>query len=127
MEIQSKCIVEFCKSYNFRSIITRQIWSKNQGNSSCTDLVLTNFSYSFQCTSIIETSLLDFLKIIVVVMKTYFQNLQPKSMEYQNYKAVSNEIYREDFVSKLSNETIDAYCSISFYKFTFMILINLFL
>ena len=30
-------------------------------------------------------------------------------MEYQNYKAVSNEIYREDFVSKLSNETIYTY------------------
>ena len=42
-------------------------------------------------------------------MKTFFQNLQPKSMEYQNYKAVSNEIYTEDFVSKLSNETIYTY------------------
>ena len=51
----------------------------------------------------------DFLKMTVVVMKTYFQKLQPKRMEHQNYKAVSNEIYSEDLVSKLSHETIYTY------------------
>ena len=40
----------------------------------------------------------------VVIMKTSFRKLQPNRIKYQNYRAFSNEIYREDLTSKFSNK-----------------------
>ena len=42
VEVRNKCIADFCKSYNFRSLITKPICFKNSEHPSCIDLVLTN-------------------------------------------------------------------------------------
>ena len=56
IEVWNKCIADFCKSCNFRSLITKPMCFKNSENPSCIDLVLTNSTYSVQSRSVIETS-----------------------------------------------------------------------
>ena len=50
----------------------------------------------------------DFYEMTVAVMKTSFQKLQAKRVKCRNYKAFLNKIYREDLISKLSNENSDS-------------------
>ena len=47
VEIQNKCMMDFCKSYSFRSLSSRPTCFKNLENSSCIDLVLTNSPNNF--------------------------------------------------------------------------------
>ena len=46
------------------------------------DLILTNSHYSFKNSCVMETGLSDFHKMIVSVMKTSFQKLKPKIVQY---------------------------------------------
>ena len=68
---------------------------KNPDNPSCIDLILTNCSRSFQNSSVIETGLSDFHKLVVTVMKTTFKKSNPKMITYRSYKSFSNDRFRE--------------------------------
>ena len=70
---------DFCDSYGFKSLIKVPTCFKNPENPSCIDLILTNNPLSFQSSGVIETGLSDFHKLIVTVMKTIYQKLDPKS------------------------------------------------
>ena len=68
----------FWESYNLSSLITESTCYKNPENPSCIDLFLTNSPNSFQNSSVVETGLSDFHRMIFTVMKTSFQRLPPK-------------------------------------------------
>ena len=68
-EINDKCMNDFCESYNLSSLIRESTCYKNPENPSCIDLFLTNFPNSFQNSSVVETGLFDFHRMIVTVMK----------------------------------------------------------
>ena len=55
---------------------------------SCIDLILTNNPLSFQSFGVIETGLSDFHKMIVTVMKTTNQKLDPKITEITTHSAM---------------------------------------
>ena len=99
---------DFCKYYNFKSLIHVPTCYKNPNNPSCIDLILTNSPRSFQSSCAIETGLSDFHKMIVTVMKESFQKLKPRVISYRNYNSFSNQCYREDLLKELSNENFES-------------------
>ena len=97
----------FCESYNFKSLIKDPTCFKNPENPSCIDLILTNSPYSFQNYCVIETGLSDFHKMTVSVMKTTFQKLKPKIVNYRDYSGFSNDDFRKNLLHNLSLEIIN--------------------
>ena len=77
-EINDKCTNDFCESCNLNSLIRESTCYKNPENPSCIDLFLTNSPNSFQNSSVVETDLSDFHRMIVTVMRTSFQRLPPR-------------------------------------------------
>ena len=73
----------------------------------CIDLILTNNLYSFQNSWVIETGPSDFHKMIVSVMKTPFQKLKPRIVQYRDYTQFSNDNFRKKLLEKLCLENIN--------------------
>ena len=96
----------FCESYRFKSLIKDPTCFKNPESPSCIDLILTNNPYSFQNSWVIETGLSDFYKMIVSVMKTTFQKLKPRIVQYREYTQFSNNNFRKKLLEKLCLENI---------------------
>ena len=92
----------FCESYRFKNLIKDPTCFKNPANPSCIDLMLTNSS-----SCVIETGLSDFHKIIVSVMKTTFQKLKPRIVQYRHYTQFSNDYFRKKRLENLSLENIN--------------------
>ena len=74
-----------------KSLIRIPTCSKNPANPICIDLMLTNSKQSFQNYCIIETELSDYQKMIVTVLKIYFQKREAKVINYRDYRNFSNE------------------------------------
>ena len=71
-ETSETALRNFSDLFKLKNLVLEPIWFKNPGNPSCIDLFLTNCSRSFQEVQIIETSLSDFHKINLTVLKVYF-------------------------------------------------------
>ena len=89
-------IESFCESHRFKSLTKDLTCSKNAENLSCIDLILTNSPYSFQNSCIAETISSDFYKMIVSVLKTTFQNLKPRIVQYRDHTRFSNDNFRKN-------------------------------
>ena len=83
---------------------------KSPEKSSCIDLILTNSPYNFQNSLVIESGLSDFHKMMVSVMKTNFQKLEPRIVHYRDYTRFSNENYRKHLLQNLSIENKNTNC-----------------
>ena len=64
--------------------------------------MLTNSYRSFQNSCAIETGLSDFHRLVVTVMKAYFQKQKPKVVTYRDYKNFSENDYRQKITYELS-------------------------
>ena len=64
-------------------IIANTCFEKEKGAS--VDVWLTNRPRSFQKTSIIETGLSDHHKMILLLFRSNFARILPKTIEYRNY------------------------------------------
>ena len=106
----------FCESYNLFSLIKETTYYTNPQNPSFIDLILTSSSYSFQNSCLIETGLSDFHKMTVTVMKTSYEKLKPRIINYKGYKNFCNETFQQILLEKLAAENINANCS-GFEKF----------
>ena len=58
-------MIGFCETYKLRNLVKHPTCFKNPENPSCIDLLLTNRPLSFQTTTVIETGLSDFHKMVV--------------------------------------------------------------
>ena len=74
-EIGENTMNTFCERYSLSSLIKQPTCYKIPANSSCIDLILTNSPCSFQNSSVVETGLTNFHRMIVTVLKTPFQRL----------------------------------------------------
>ena len=88
----------FCSNYNLTSIINKPTCYKNSDKPTCIDLILINCTKSFQNSCAIETRLSDFHKMIVRVMKTSFQKIEARVINYQDYMSFCNEGFRESLL-----------------------------
>ena len=77
---------------------------KNSDKPTCIDLILTNCPLSFQNSCVIETGLSDFHKMIITGLKTSYQKIEPKVINYRDYKSFSNEWFRESLLENLKGK-----------------------
>ena len=96
----------FCERYSLSDLIKEPTCYKNPANRSCIDLILTNSSGSFQNSSVVETDLSDFYRMIGTVLKTAFQRLPPKIRNYRDYSNFDNGMFRSGLFNNLSKEDI---------------------
>ena len=106
LEVNDKFISNFCESYNLSSLIKESTCYKNPENPSSIDLILTNSPHSFQCSSVVETGLSVFHKMIVTVMKTTFQRIPAKIRNYRDYRHFDINIFRESILYELAKESV---------------------
>ena len=97
----------FCETYGLKNLIKVPTCYKNPQNTSCIDSILTNSPLSFQSSDVIETGLSDFHKMTVTFMKTTFQKLDPKIINYRNDRKYCNDSFRQDLLSPLVMENIN--------------------
>ena len=45
--------------------------------------------------------------MVVTVMKTSFERLKSKVINYRDYKSFENKLFREELLSELSNSTLE--------------------
>ena len=105
--LDNAVLKDFFNLYNLTNLINKATCYKNPNNPSCIDLLLTNFPKYFQNSSVIETGLSDFHKMVVTVMKTNFRKLEPKIINYRNYRYFSNDRFREKVTSELSKVVLE--------------------
>ena len=74
-----------------------------KGESSCIDLILTTRKFSFNFTSTYETGIIDHHYTIYIMLKSCFQNTDPKLLNYRDFKTFSPQ----DFEDDLSEALID--------------------
>ena len=91
--------MDFCDVYNLKNLIKVPTCFKNPERPTSIDVMLTNSYRSFQNSCAIETGLSDFHKMIVTILKIYFQKKEPKIIQYRDYKNFSEEEYRKFLVN----------------------------
>ena len=92
-----------------KSLIRIPTCYKNLANPTCFYLILTNSNQSFQNSCTIETGLSDFHKMIVTVLKIYFQEREAKAINYRDYRNFSNEEFRYQVLQDILKATQKSY------------------
>ena len=75
----------FCDTLSLTNLLKSDTCYTNN-HKSTTDLLLTNKPRSFQFTSVTETSLSDYHRLITTFMKSQYPKLKPKIIHYRNFK-----------------------------------------
>ena len=88
-ELDSKCLIKDPTCF------------KSTENPSKIDLFITNCPFSFQNTSVLDTGLSDFHRMIVTVLKNVVPKSQPQEIQYRNLKNIDDELFGDCIRSKL--------------------------
>ena len=96
----------FCDTYDLRSLTTEPTCYKNPENPTCIDLILTSHPFSFRNSCVLETGLSDFHKMTVTIRKASFQRLQPRIINYRDYRHFQNDVFRDELLSELLDVSI---------------------
>ena len=121
-EVSETSFSSFCELYEVKSIINQLTCYKNPTNPSCIDLFLTNSLNSFQRTTVVETSLSDFHKLIVTVMKSYSPKRIPNIVTYKECTNFGKDKFIDEISFNLTKQnlqelTLEAF--ISMFKSVF--------
>ena len=84
-----------------KCLIKNAISYKNIENTNSIDLILINNARSSQNSCVIETGLSDFRRMVVTIMKTFFEKLKPRVANNREYKSFENKLFREVFLFEL--------------------------
>ena len=106
VEANNSAMSIFSDTYNLKSLIKEPTCYKNPNKPSCIDPMLTNKPQSFKHPCVIDADLPDFHRITVTVMKTTVEKLQPRAVNYRDYKYFEKCRFRADLLSELSNANI---------------------
>ena len=120
IETNMSCFYEI---YHQINIIKQPTYCKNPSNPSCIDLFLTNNAKCFQKSSVFESGLSDFHKLIVAVMKSHIPKQQPKIIKYRNYKGFNETKFRSELTNIL-DLNIHESRNIEFFKNIFLKVLN---
>ena len=85
--MEDSTIKVFYSHYNLTGMINKPICYQNSNKPTCIDLILTNCWRSFQNSCVIETGLSDFHNMIVTLIKTSYKKIEPRVINYQDYKS----------------------------------------
>ena len=84
---------------------------KNPDNPSCIDLLLTNRPECFQGTMTMETSISDFHKMVIAVLKIFYIKQKPKIIHYINYKTFNANLFKEALNNELWSIRVDKHAT----------------
>ena len=99
MEPSDPPLKAFLNSNNLYNLIKSNTCFKGKG--SCIDLFLTNRKYSFKCSDSYETGISDHHHMIYTMLKSCFNNTEPKLLNYRDFKHFSKEDFKEDLSEAL--------------------------
>ena len=101
-EISERSIHDFCNVYNLESLSNTPTYFKNPENPSCIVLLLANSKNNLDEALVLELGLSDFYKLVVSVLKSYFEKEDPKVIIYRDYKYFDNEMFSIELENELS-------------------------
>ena len=99
MEPNNAMFQSFFDNNNLTNLIKTNTCFKGKGSS--IDLILTNRKYSFNHTSSYEMGLSDHHRMIYTMLKSSFINIEPKLLNYTEYKNFSFGNFKEDLSEAL--------------------------
>ena len=103
--MENSSIKTFCSNFNLTSMINKPTCYKNPDKPTCIDLILTNCPGSFQNSCVIGTGLSDFHKMIVTIMKTSNRKIEPRVINYREYKSFStSEGFRNSLLENVKGK-----------------------
>ena len=101
LEPKEASLMDFLSSNNLTNLIKSNTCFKGSG--SCIDLILTNRKYSFKYTSSYETGISDHHHMIYTMLKSCFNNAEPRLINYRDYKNFSKEDFHKDLGKALAD------------------------
>ena len=114
----------FCNTLNLTNLVKSDTCFTNNHKSTI-DLFLTNKPRSFQFTSVTETGLRDYHRLITTFMKSYFSRLKSKIIHYHNFKRFDEQKFIDDVKNAdFSFETDDPNESYSALTNTFSLIVE---
>ena len=90
------CLPQFLFEMNAKNTVKEPTCFNSLSNPSCIDLVITNSFSNFQNTKATSTSLSDFHKMVVSVLKHTFHRSAPKELVYRDYKNSDRVIFKRE-------------------------------
>ena len=75
---------------------------KNPHSPSCIGLIITNTAKNFQNSTVIETCLSDFHKMLLTVLKIFYKKQRTDIFRYRNYRNFDNELFMNDVEKSIS-------------------------
>ena len=84
---------EFCVSCNLKNLIKQPTCFKNPDNPTFIDHILTNHPISFHLSNVYETSLSDFHKLTLTVLKTFHVKHKTKISQYRDFSHFDNALF----------------------------------
>ena len=114
----------FCNTFNLTNLFKSDTCFTNNHKSTI-DLFLRNKPCSFQFTSVTETGLSDYQRLITTFMKSYFSRLKPKIIHYRNFKRFDEQKFIDDIKkADFSFETDDPNENYSALTNTFSLIVE---
>ena len=107
MEANNSAMSVFSDTCNLKNLIKEPTCHKSPNKPSCIDLMLTNKPKSLEHSYVIKIGLSDFHRMTVTMMKATFEKVQPKVVNYRDYKYFENCRYRTNLLSELSKVNIE--------------------
>ena len=89
---------------NAKNIVEEHTCYKSLSNQNCIDLVIANRSSSFQNTKTIPTSLSDFRKMVITVLKQIFRRSSSKQLVFRDYKNLDRLTFKRELEKKLNQQ-----------------------
>ena len=74
-----------------------------KGTGSCINPILTNRKYSFKHTESYETGISDHHHMIYTMLKSCFQNKEPKVLNYRDFRNFSSEDFKQGLAAALND------------------------
>ena len=99
LERTDSALIGFLDSSSLTNLIKTNTCFKGKG--SCIDLILTNWKFSFKFTSTYETGISDHHHMIYTMLKSCFQNTEPKLLNYRDFKSFSPQAFEDDLSEAL--------------------------
>ena len=105
-EMANNYLVEFCASHDHKNLIKEPTCFKNIDNPTLIDHILTKHPKSFHSSSVYETGLSDFHKLIFKVLKTFHVKQKPEIIQYRDFNHFDNTSFRADLLQELSLKNV---------------------
>ena len=122
-ELSENLIKTFCGNYSLKNLVKEPTCFKNIHKPTCIDLILTNRVLYFQNTTVFETGLSDFHKLVITIMKSTYQKQTPNIIQYRSYKKFVEKIFRNDLYSSMIELDVNTFTYQKFEE-TFMGILN---